>query len=62
MIANITNSKSDSNNKKLVAALTGATFPENVKKFTIKTGFYVITQSGGTLKIDVPKDFKPYIF
>ncbi|MDR2438525.1 MAG: hypothetical protein LBE12_04005 [Planctomycetaceae bacterium] len=52
----------DSSNKKLIAALAGAIFPENVKKFTIKAGFYVITQSGDTLKIDVPKDFEPRIF
>jgi hypothetical protein len=54
--------QSESSNKKLIAALAGAIFPENVRKFTIKAGFYVITQSGDTLKIDVPEDFKPRIF
>jgi hypothetical protein len=48
--------------KDLIGAVAGAIFSDNVKKFTIETGFYAITQSGDTLKIDVPKGFKPRIF
>jgi ATPase subunit of ABC transporter with duplicated ATPase domains len=48
--------------KDLIGAVAGAIFPDNVKKFTIETGFYAITQSGDTLKIDVPEGFKPRIF
>jgi predicted AAA+ superfamily ATPase len=48
--------------KVLIGAVAGAVFPDKVKKFTIETGFYVITQSGDTVKIDVPENFKPKIF
>jgi hypothetical protein len=48
--------------KKLIGALAGAIFPKNIKQFAIENGFYVITQSGDTVKIDVPEDFKPRIF
>jgi hypothetical protein len=48
--------------KEIIGAIAGAIFIDNVKAFTIKTGFYAITQSGDTVKIDVPKDFKPRIF
>jgi hypothetical protein len=30
-----------------------------VKEYALKKGFFVIKQSGDTMKIDVPKDFKP---
>jgi predicted AAA+ superfamily ATPase len=48
-------------NKALIGAVAGAVFPDKVKKFTIETGFYVITQSGNTVKIEVPENFKPKI-
>ncbi|MDR2755973.1 MAG: hypothetical protein LBC20_09720, partial [Planctomycetaceae bacterium] len=48
--------------KELIGAVAGAIFPDNIKKFTIETGFYVITQSGDTVKIDVPKGFEPRKF
>jgi hypothetical protein len=48
--------------KSLIGAIAGAIFPSNVKQFAIETGFYVITQSGDTVKIEVPEDFKPRIF
>ncbi|MDR1054124.1 MAG: hypothetical protein LBL39_08105, partial [Planctomycetaceae bacterium] len=48
--------------KNLIGAVAGAVFPDNVKNFTIEAGFYAITQSGDTLKIDVPEGFKPRIF
>ncbi|MDR3199224.1 MAG: hypothetical protein LBU34_15260 [Planctomycetaceae bacterium] len=48
--------------KILIGAIAGAIFPEDVKKFTIESGFYVITQSGDTVKIEVPKNFEPRKF
>jgi hypothetical protein len=30
-----------------------------VKKLVIEAGMYVIEQSGDTMKIEVPRDFKP---
>ncbi|MDR1480662.1 MAG: hypothetical protein LBJ00_17175 [Planctomycetaceae bacterium] len=56
------NERRGTSNKELIGAIAGAVFPINVKNFAIETGFYVITQSGDTVKIDVPKDFKPRIF
>jgi hypothetical protein len=49
-------------NKEFIGAVAGAVFPDSVKQFTIETGFYVITQTGDTVKIDVPENFKPRIF
>jgi hypothetical protein len=49
-------------NKKLIGAIAGAIFPKNIKQFAIEKGFYVITQSGDTVKIEVPENFKPRIF
>ncbi|MDR3198893.1 MAG: hypothetical protein LBU34_13590 [Planctomycetaceae bacterium] len=50
------------NNKKLIGALAGAIFPKDLKRLTVKSGFFVITQRGDTVKIDAPKDFKPRNF
>ena len=50
------------NTKELIGAVAGAVFPDFVKQFAIETGFYVITQTGDTVKIDVPENFKPRIF
>ncbi|MDR2115348.1 MAG: hypothetical protein LBP87_03095, partial [Planctomycetaceae bacterium] len=49
-------------NKKLIGAIAGAIFTDDVKKFTLENGFYVITQSGDTVKIEVPENFKPREF
>jgi hypothetical protein len=48
--------------KKLIGAVAGAVFPDFVKQFAIESGFYVIMQTGDTVKIDVPENFKPKIF
>ncbi|MDR2755290.1 MAG: hypothetical protein LBC20_06250 [Planctomycetaceae bacterium] len=50
------------NNKELIGAIAGAIFPEEVKKMTLEAGFYVITQSGDTIKIEVPEGFEPRKF
>jgi hypothetical protein len=43
----------------LIGAAAGAIVPDGVKKFALSNGFYVIEQSGDTLKIDVPPGFVP---
>ncbi|MDR2179940.1 MAG: hypothetical protein LBP21_06505 [Synergistaceae bacterium] len=45
--------------RKLYGAVAGAIMFENVKEYALKTGFFVISQSGDTMKIDVPEGFKP---
>ena len=40
-------------------AVAGAIFGVEEKKAAIEAGFYVIKQSGDTMKIDVPDDFVP---
>jgi hypothetical protein len=45
--------------RKIYGALAGAIMPDNVKKAAIKEGLYVLTQTGDTVKIDVPKGFTP---
>jgi hypothetical protein len=39
--------------------LAGAIVSEAVRNYALKTGFYVIEQSGDTVKIDVPEGFAP---
>jgi hypothetical protein len=45
--------------RRFVGAVGGAIIPEGVKEFAHGSGFYVIEQSGDTVKIDVPKGFVP---
>jgi hypothetical protein len=45
--------------RKFYGAVAGAVIHEHVREYALKTGFYVISQSGDTMKIDVPEDFKP---
>jgi hypothetical protein len=45
--------------RKFYGAVAGAIIPNNVKEYALKKGFFVIKQSGDTMKIDVPKDFQP---
>jgi hypothetical protein len=45
--------------RKLQGAIAGAIMPQNVRDYTLKSGFYVIEQTGDTVKIDVPKGFIP---
>jgi hypothetical protein len=48
------------NDKRIIrGAIAGAVFGSTEKKATIEAGFYVIEQSGDTMKIDVPDDFSP---
>ncbi|MDR0586327.1 MAG: hypothetical protein LBG26_03715 [Treponema sp.] len=45
--------------RKIRGAIAGAVFPEDVKAAAIETGFYVIEQSGDTMRISVPEGFRP---
>jgi hypothetical protein len=45
--------------RSILGAVAGAVIPEGVKPFALKSGFYVIEQSGDTIKIDVPDGFVP---
>jgi hypothetical protein len=45
--------------RKILGAVAGAVFPENVRSYARKNGFYTIVQSGDTVSIDVPKGFQP---
>jgi hypothetical protein len=49
-------------NKKIIGAIAGAIFDKDIKSTAIEAGLYTITQSGDTIKIDVPTDFQPHIF
>jgi hypothetical protein len=45
--------------RKLLGAVAGGIASREVKAFAVKNGFFVLEQSGDTVKISVPKDFKP---
>jgi hypothetical protein len=45
--------------RKIYGALAGAIMPDNVKKAAINEGLYVLTQTGDTVRIDIPKGFTP---
>jgi hypothetical protein len=45
--------------RKLLGAVAGAIAPEKVKSFAIESGLFVLEQSGDTIRISIPRDFKP---
>jgi hypothetical protein len=45
--------------RKLLGAVAGAIASEEVKVFAVKSGFFVLEQSGDTIRISVPEGFKP---
>jgi hypothetical protein len=45
--------------RKIMGAIAGAVFMDNVKIAARKAGLFVIEQSGDTMKIDMPEDFVP---
>ena len=45
--------------KRILGAIAGAIFDTSVRNATLKAGLFVIEQSGDTMKMDVPKGFKP---
>ncbi|MDR1270834.1 MAG: tektin family protein [Planctomycetaceae bacterium] len=48
--------------KIIIGAIAGAVFPAKIKAVAIKAGFYVLVQSGDTMKLDIPQNFKPREF
>jgi hypothetical protein len=46
-------------NRKFYGAVAGAVMTEEVKEYALQNGFYVIVQSGDTVKIDIPDGFTP---
>jgi len=48
--------------RKYQGAIAGAIFDESVRKYAHKTGFYVIEQTGDTVRINIPKDFTPRVW
>jgi predicted AAA+ superfamily ATPase len=45
--------------KKIMGAIAGAVFGAEEKKAAIEAGFYVLEQSGDTMKMDIPDNFVP---
>jgi hypothetical protein len=45
--------------RKILGAVAGAVFKDNVRDYAVKKGFFVLAQSGDTMFIDVPKGFMP---
>ena len=45
--------------RKICGAIAGAVYGTEEKEATIAAGFYVLEQSGDTMKIDIPNDFVP---
>jgi len=45
--------------KRILGAIAGAIFDGAAKKATLKAGFFVMEQSGDTMRMDVPAGFKP---
>jgi hypothetical protein len=45
--------------RKLLGAVAGAIVSEGVKTFAIRNGFFVLEQSGDTVRISVPEGFRP---
>lgn len=45
--------------RKIQGAIAGAIFGVMEKKATLEAGFYVIEQSGDTVKIEIPESFSP---
>jgi hypothetical protein len=45
--------------RKIHGAIAGAIYEDKVKEAVLEAGFYVVEQSGDTMKINVPEGFKP---
>ena len=46
--------------RKIRGAIAGAVFTHDLKEAALAAGFYVLKQSGDTMKMDIPKDFVPH--
>jgi hypothetical protein len=45
--------------RKFYGAVAGAIIYSNVREYALKEGFFVVSQTGDTMKINVPEGFKP---
>jgi hypothetical protein len=45
--------------RKIRGAVAGAIVARGVRQYALRAGFYVIVQTGDTVKIDIPKGFIP---
>ena len=48
--------------RKLQGAIAGAIMQDEVRNYAHKAGFYVIEQTGDTVKINIPEGFKPRVW
>ena len=48
-----------SDRRTYLGAIAGAIMPQNVRDCIVKNGFYAVEQSGDTMMINVPDNFKP---
>jgi hypothetical protein len=48
--------------RKLLGAVAGAIVPPELRNYVLEKGFYLIEQSGDTVKIEPPAGFKPRIW
>ena len=48
--------------RQIHGAIAGAVFGEGEKKAALKAGFYVIVQSGDTMRMDIPEGFVPGVW
>jgi hypothetical protein len=48
--------------RKLLGAITGAIASPEVKTFALRNGLFVREQTGDTMRINVPDDFKPRVW
>ena len=48
--------------RKIYGAMAGAVFGFKEKQAAVEAGFYVITQSGDTMNIEIPDDFTPNVW
>jgi hypothetical protein len=48
--------------RKLLGAVAGAIVPPELKNYVLKKGFYLIEQSGDTVKIEAPEGFTPRVW
>ena len=48
-----------SDTRKILGAIAGAVFESKEKEAAIEAGFYVIEQTGDTMKLDIPDGFTP---
>ncbi|MDR3302564.1 MAG: hypothetical protein LBT01_08595 [Spirochaetaceae bacterium] len=51
--------KEHGDKRKLLGAVAGGITRKDARDYAVKSGFYVLEQSGDTLKIEMPKGFKP---